>query len=54
MSDMKQLYAARLNQGAMTPDPAQAEAVERLDRLGRMDALCDRAGGVRAKHRAAV
>ena len=33
MSDMKQLYAARLNQGAMTPDPAQAEAVERLDRL---------------------
>jgi cell division protein ZapE len=33
MSDMKQLYAARLRQGVLTPDPAQAEAVARLDKL---------------------
>jgi cell division protein ZapE len=33
MSDMKQLYAARLDEGVLTPDPAQAEAVDKLDRL---------------------
>ncbi len=30
---MKQLYAARLEAGLLQPDPAQADAVERLDRL---------------------
>jgi cell division protein ZapE len=33
MSDMKQLYAARLHQGVLTPDPAQAEAVDKLASL---------------------
>ena len=33
MSDVKQLYAMRLQEGALSPDPAQAEAVERLDHL---------------------
>ncbi|MEP7211014.1 MAG: cell division protein ZapE [Alphaproteobacteria bacterium] len=33
MSDMKQLYAARLHEGVLTPDPAQAEAIDRLAQL---------------------
>jgi cell division protein ZapE len=35
MSDMKQLYAARLHEGVLTPDPAQAEAVEKLASLAK-------------------
>ncbi len=35
MSRVKQLYSARLAAGVLLPDPAQAEAVERLDALAR-------------------
>ena len=35
MTQVKQLYAQRLAAGQVSPDPAQAEAVERLDALAR-------------------
>jgi cell division protein ZapE len=35
MTRVKQLYAERLAAGRLTPDPAQAEAVERLDALAK-------------------
>jgi cell division protein ZapE len=35
MSRVKQLYSARLATGVLLPDPAQAEAVERLDALAK-------------------
>ena len=35
MTKVKQLYAQRLAAGQVSPDPAQAEAVERLDALAR-------------------
>src|SRR5690606_31078935 len=35
MSRVKQLYSARLDAGVLLPDPAQAEAVERLDALAK-------------------
>jgi cell division protein ZapE len=35
MSRVKQLYRARLAAAVLLPDPAQAEAVERLDTLAR-------------------
>ena len=35
MAQVKQLYQARLSAGLLSPDPAQAEAAERLDKLAR-------------------
>jgi len=35
MAYVKRLYSARLSAGVLLPDPAQAEAIERLDRIGR-------------------
>jgi cell division protein ZapE len=35
MTRLKQLYAERLSSGRLSPDPAQAEAVERLDALAK-------------------
>ena len=35
MTRVKQLYAERLSDGRLSPDPAQAEAVERLDALAK-------------------
>jgi len=35
MAQVKQLYQTRLSAGLLSPDPAQAEAVERLDKLAR-------------------
>jgi cell division protein ZapE len=35
MAYVKRLYKARLAAGILLPDPAQAEAIERLDKLGR-------------------
>ena len=35
MTRVKQLYAQRLAAGQVTPDPAQAEAVDRLDALAK-------------------
>ena len=35
MTRVKQLYADRLADGRLAPDPAQAEAVARLDDLAR-------------------
>ncbi len=35
MTKVKQLYAARVSAGQISPDPAQAEAVERLDDLAK-------------------
>jgi cell division protein ZapE len=35
MAYVKRLYAKRLAAGIILPDPAQAEAIDRLDRLGR-------------------
>ena len=35
MSRVKQLYPQRLAAGLLLPDPAQAEAVERLDALAK-------------------
>lgn len=43
MTRIEKLYAARLSAGNIAPDPAQAEAVQRLERLAR--ALKDSAGG---------